>query len=91
VPSSAITADTVTVERAGKRERQRVVTGLAGNSSTIVLSGLHAGETVVLPTTTTTGTSSLLKRAGGLGGLGGGALGGGGGLGGGGALFRGGG
>ena len=35
--------------RGGKDVRQRVVTGLAGNSSTIVLSGLKAGETVVLP------------------------------------------
>ncbi len=45
VPTSAISADTVTVERDGKQVRQRVVTGLAGNSSTIILSGLKAGET----------------------------------------------
>ena len=49
VPTSAISADEVTVERGGKHVRQRVVTGLAGNSSTIILSGLKAGETVVLP------------------------------------------
>ncbi len=41
VPTTAITADTVTVVRGGKQVRQRVVTGLAGNSSTIVLSGLQ--------------------------------------------------
>jgi multidrug efflux pump subunit AcrA (membrane-fusion protein) len=93
VPTSAISADTVTVVRGGKHVRQRVVTGLAGNSSTIVLSGLKAGETIVLPsaTTTSSSTSSLSSRLGSRlsgGGLGGAALGGGGG---GGAFFRGGG
>jgi len=88
VPTSAISAGSVTVVRGGKDVRQRVVTGLAGNSSTIVLSGLKAGETVVLPTATSTRsstslTSRLSSRLGG-GGLGGG---GGGGLGGGGAVF----
>ncbi len=92
VPTTAISAGTVTVVRAGKHVRQRVVTGLAGNSSTIVLSGLKAGETIVLPTTSTStrsSTTSGLRRA-----LGGGATGGLGGLAGGGgppALFRGGG
>jgi multidrug efflux pump subunit AcrA (membrane-fusion protein) len=94
VPSSAIAADTVTVLRGGEHVRRRVVTGLTGNSTTIVRSGLKAGETVVLPTATTsaTGASSLLSRLGSrLGGAGalGGGLGGGGG--GGAALFRGGG
>ena len=32
VPTSAITADTVTVVRDGKHVRQRVVTGLAGTA-----------------------------------------------------------
>jgi multidrug efflux pump subunit AcrA (membrane-fusion protein) len=99
VPTSAISAGTVTVERGGKQVRQRVVTGLAGNSSTIILSGLKAGETVVLPAASTTSSSAtnLVSRIGsrlGGGGLGGGGLGGaGGGLGGGGgaAFFRGGG
>ncbi len=91
VPTSAISADTVTVVRNGKHVRQSVVTGLAGNSSTIILSGLQAGETVVLPTATNTGASLTSKLGGRLGGgLGGGGLGGGG-LGGGAALFRGGG
>jgi multidrug efflux pump subunit AcrA (membrane-fusion protein) len=82
VPTSAISADSVTVERAGKQVRQRVVTGLAGNTSTIVLSGLKAGETVVLPAAGSTSsgaslTSRLGRRltgagaAGGLGGAGG--------------------
>jgi hypothetical protein len=98
VPTSAITADTVTVERAGKQVRQRVVTGLAGNTSTIVLSGLKAGETVVLPAaaaTSSSATNVLSRLAGraGLGGAGGFAGAGGGGFAGagGGAFFRGGG
>ncbi len=93
VPSSAISAGTVTVVRNGKDVRQRVVTGLAGNSSTIILSGLKAGEQVLLPITSSSSSTSLTSRLGsrtsGLGGagaLGGGALGGGGG-----AFFRGGG
>lgn len=62
VPSSAITADTVTVLQSGKQVRKSVVTGLAGDSSTIVISGLNAGEVVVLPTSrsTSSSTSSLL-------------------------------
>jgi multidrug efflux pump subunit AcrA (membrane-fusion protein) len=102
VPTSAVSADSVTVERGGQQVRQRVVTGLAGNTSTIILSGLKAGETVVLPAATTTSsstgglTSRLGSRLGGTGGAGGlaGAAGGGGGFAGGGggaAFFRGGG
>ncbi|HTA97501.1 MAG TPA: HlyD family efflux transporter periplasmic adaptor subunit [Solirubrobacteraceae bacterium] len=97
VPTTAISADSVTVVRDGKDVRQRVVTGLAGNTSTIVVSGLKAGETVVLPAATSTSsstslTSRLSRLAGGGGGLGGGAAGGGGfGGGGGAAFFRGGG
>jgi multidrug efflux pump subunit AcrA (membrane-fusion protein) len=95
VPTTAITADTVTVVEHGKQVRRRVVTGLAGNDSTIVLSGLKAGEEIVLPVARSTTASSLTSRlgsrtggaglgaaAGGLGGGGGGAafLGGGGGF-----------
>jgi multidrug efflux pump subunit AcrA (membrane-fusion protein) len=97
VPTTAISADTVTVVRGAKQVRQRVVTGLAGDSSTIVLSGLKAGEEIVLPVARSS-ASSLASRLGsalgsrlGAGALGGGAGGGGfagGGLGGGG--FRGG-
>lgn len=90
VPSSAISAGSVTVLRGGKDVRVAVTTGLAGNSSTIVLSGLKAGETVVLPqasSTSSTNLSSLLRSRLGGGGGGGGAF-----LGGGGAtIFRGGG
>jgi len=56
------------VERGGKQVSQAVTTGLAGNSSTIVLSGLKAGETVLLPATSSTGSSgaSLTSKLGGL-------------------------
>lgn len=96
VPTSAISAEEVTVERGGKQVRRRVVTGLAGNTSTIVLSGLKAGETVVLPAASTTSSSTtnvlsrLGSRLGGAGIGGAGAFGGAGGAGGG-AFFRGGG
>jgi len=98
VPTSAISADSVTVEQGGKQVRQRVVTGLAGNTSTIILSGLKAGATVVLPAASSTSssaslTSRLAGRGAGLGATGGGLGGAGGGFAGGGgaALFRGGG
>ncbi len=93
VPTTAISADSVTVVRNGKDVRQRVVTGLAGNSSTIILSGLAAGEQVLLPITSSSSATSLTSRLGSRtsgGSLSGGALGGGLG-GGGGAFFRGGG
>ena len=65
VPTSAITAGTVTVVHDGTQSRRRVVTGPAGNSSTIVLSGLSAGEQVVLPVARSSSTtSSLLSRLG---------------------------
>ncbi len=78
VPSSAITGGAVTVLKEGKQLRRSVLTGLAGNTATIVLSGLSAGEQVVLPAArSTSSTSSLLSRLGsklGGGGLGGGAF-----------------
>jgi multidrug efflux pump subunit AcrA (membrane-fusion protein) len=75
VPTSAISADTVTVEQGGKQVRRRVVTGLAGNTSTIVLSGLKAGETVVLPAaSSTSSSSSLTSRLGNRTGLGSGGF-----------------
>jgi len=95
VPTSAISGGSVTVVQNGKQVRRRVVTGLAGNSSTIILSGLHAGEKIALPIATSTTSSSKTGASGrsgfGGGGLGGGGLGGGGLGGGGAALFRGGG
>jgi HlyD family secretion protein len=83
VPTSAITADTVTVVHDGTQTRRRVVTGLAGNSSTIVRSGLAAGEQIVLPIAHTSSTTSSIlsrlgSRTGALGGAAGGLGGGGG-------------
>jgi multidrug efflux pump subunit AcrA (membrane-fusion protein) len=98
IPTSAVSSGSVTVVRGGHSVRQAVVTGLAGNSSTIVLNGLRAGETVVLPQATTNSNTSglgsaLRSRLGrgslgaGVGGTGGGGTGGGGTGGGGGSLF----
>jgi hypothetical protein len=76
VPTDAISAGTVTVERNGKEVPQPVVTGLAGNSTTIIASGLQSGETVVLPTVSASSSSSA--RLGATTGRGTGTLGGGG-------------
>jgi multidrug efflux pump subunit AcrA (membrane-fusion protein) len=55
VPSRAISgaggAQTVTVTSGGKTETRTVTTGLVGDSTTAVLSGLQPGEQVVLPST----------------------------------------
>ncbi len=83
VPTSAISGGAVTVVRKGKHIRQTVVTGLAGNATTIVLSGLKAGEEIALPVASTSGATSLTSKLAGR--AGGGALGGG--LGGGGGVF----
>jgi hypothetical protein len=78
VPTSAISGGAVTVTHSGKQERRTVTAGLAGDSATIILSGLHAGEEVVLPVASTSSATSLLSRLGGktgsgtLGGAGGG-------------------
>ncbi|MHB8532363.1 MAG: efflux RND transporter periplasmic adaptor subunit [Solirubrobacteraceae bacterium] len=81
VPSSAITAGSVIVLRKGKQERHSVTTGLAGGSTTIVTSGLEAGEQVLLPTPAggSSSATNVLSRLGSKAG-GGGALGGGGGF-----------
>jgi multidrug efflux pump subunit AcrA (membrane-fusion protein) len=97
VPTSAISGGSVTVLHGSKRETRQVTTGLAGDSATIVASGLKAGETVLLPTATTTSSSSRSALSGlrssfrGAGATGGGFGGAGGGTPGGGALLRGGG
>jgi multidrug efflux pump subunit AcrA (membrane-fusion protein) len=86
VPTTAISGGSVTVLSNGSQVRRRVVTGLAGDSSTIILSGLAAGETVVLPAAAT--SSSRTSSTGrGVGPVGGGLGGGGGFPGGGAALF----
>jgi macrolide-specific efflux system membrane fusion protein len=55
IPSRAISgaggAQTVTVSSGGKTETRSVTTGLVGDSTTEILSGLEPGEQVVLPST----------------------------------------
>jgi multidrug efflux pump subunit AcrA (membrane-fusion protein) len=63
VATSAIKGGSVTVLRDGKREARSITTGLAGDNTTIVLSGLKAGEEVVLASATSSG-SSLSSRLG---------------------------
>ena len=79
VATSAIKNGSVTVLRNGKKVQKSVTTGLAGDSTTLITSGLKAGETIVLSSTSATGTSSSTgtRKAGG-GGIGGGIGGGGG-------------
>jgi multidrug efflux pump subunit AcrA (membrane-fusion protein) len=79
VPTTAISRGSVTVVRGGKHVSQPVSTGLAGDSSTIILGGLKTGEEVVLPSVTTSTSSSSKASGVRVGGLaGGGGLGGGG-------------
>ena len=88
IPTSAIKGGTVTVLRNGKHVTQTVTTGLAGDSTTIVLTGLTEGERVVQTIAASSGSSSSPFGSGGSsrsrglgGGLGGGGFpGGGGGL-----------
>lgn len=58
---------TVTVQKGGTTSVVPVQTGVTGDSTTEIISGLSAGETVVLPTTTSTSTGN-----GGIPGVGGG-------------------
>jgi macrolide-specific efflux system membrane fusion protein len=94
VPNAAVSGSaslaTVTVLRNGKQTQQQVAVGLRGDSRTQIISGLSAGEQVVIKTTlpplssTTTSTTGAASgtlggtgtRPGGLGGAGGGAGGG---------------
>ena len=90
-PTAAVSGSgrsaTVTVLRNGKQQRVAVVAGLQGDSSTAILSGLKAGDVVVLPsvtiasssssslfggTTTTSSGGGSSRRGGGFGGFGGG-------------------
>jgi macrolide-specific efflux system membrane fusion protein len=89
VPSAAVrgtgTVGTVTVVTKGKQSTVTVGVGLHGDTSTQIVSGLKAGQQVVVSTATAglagTGTGTGTGRTGGLGGtggFGGGGLGGGG-------------
>jgi hypothetical protein len=95
VPSQALSGSTVTVEgKDGSQTTQRVQTGVVGDSTTQIVSGLKVGDKVVIRSAAAsagTGAASgsnqinnaLRNRVGGGGGLGGGLSGGGGGGGGG--------
>ena len=84
VPNAAVTGSgslgTVTLVKNGKDVTQQVVVGLRGASRTQIISGVNAGDqlvvTIALPSlstsTNTSGTSSGTLGGGGLGGLGGG-------------------
>ena len=79
VPNQALTGSSIQVENSnGDTETKSVETGLVGDSSTEIVSGLEAGDTVVIPQTTV--DSSGIDSPGGdaAGGLGGGFAGGGG-------------
>jgi multidrug efflux pump subunit AcrA (membrane-fusion protein) len=89
LPSAAITTtgpiSTVTVLASGKKTVTRVTTGVVGDSTTQVLSGVKVGQVVVEPvasvSASTTGSTSTGGLGGGLtggGGFGGGGFGGGG-------------
>jgi macrolide-specific efflux system membrane fusion protein len=97
VPNAAVTGNgslaTVTDERNGKQTQQQVAVGLRGDSRTQIISGLSAGDQVVIKTTlpplssattsTTSGSNGTLggtgaRPGGGFGGGGGGFAGGGG-------------
>ena len=62
LPTSAITTtgriSTVSVLRSGKQTIQPVTTGLAGDTSTQITSGLSAGDVVVQPSVTASGTGT---------------------------------
>ena len=81
VPTAAVSGSgsnaSVTVLRSGKQVRVPVVAGLAGDSSTAILSGLTNGESVVLPSVnlSSSGSSSTSNQNGGFGGRFGGGLG----------------
>jgi hypothetical protein len=83
VPTQALQGSSVTVVKNGKRTTQRVETGVAGDSTTQVISGLSAGDQVVVTSASaaagasaTGGTTSGTGRAGGVGGAAAGGLGG---------------
>jgi hypothetical protein len=97
VPSQALRGSNVTVEKNGARTTQRVQTGVVGDSATQVVSGLSAGDKVIITSTSAAsgqaaaGAGQARTGLGGAGGFGGGAGGGGFGGGAGGGGFRGGG
>jgi multidrug efflux pump subunit AcrA (membrane-fusion protein) len=76
VPSEALTGKSVTVEEEGGKEATKTVTtGLTGDETTEVVSGLKAGETLVLPEVSVATATASPEAGGETGGFpGGGAL-----------------
>jgi multidrug efflux pump subunit AcrA (membrane-fusion protein) len=77
IPNQALHGNTVTVLRNGKRTTQPVETGVVGDSDTQVVSGLAAGDQVIVTSTAATLGAAASRAgqngaAGGLRGLGGG-------------------
>ncbi|MFA4928795.1 MAG: HlyD family efflux transporter periplasmic adaptor subunit, partial [Patulibacter sp.] len=74
VPSQAVRGRSVTVRRDGKDEQVTVQTGVVGDSTTLISSGLSAGDVVVLPTLTVSGGGAAggIPGGGGAGGAAGG-------------------
>ncbi len=75
VPTQALQGSNVTVVKDGKRTTQRVTTGVAGDSTTQIVSGLSAGQQVVVTSSSaaaganasgsgTSGTGGLTGRTG---------------------------
>ena len=83
VPTQALQGNSVTVLRDGERSTQQVQTGVAGDSTTQILSGLKEGDTVIVTSTAAaaaaSGNGNAAGPGGGLGRFGGGGFGGGGG------------
>jgi macrolide-specific efflux system membrane fusion protein len=71
VPSQALTGSAVTVERAGRRSTQRVQTGVVGDGTTQIVSGLNEGDTVVVTSTTVRSSGAQQPNQGAFGGGGG--------------------
>jgi hypothetical protein len=79
VPTQALTGTTVTVVQNGKQTARTVTTGLTGDSTTQIVSGLSAGDQVVVRSAVVTpsATSAAGQQSRGFGGGFGGGLGGG--------------
>jgi RND family efflux transporter MFP subunit len=86
VPSRAVSGTSVTVKQGGKDVQRQVTTGLVGDSTTEIVSGLRAGDQVVLPSASGLGAAAA-QALGGNGGAISRGLGGGGAPGGGGGVF----
>jgi multidrug efflux pump subunit AcrA (membrane-fusion protein) len=80
VTSAAVSGSTVTLLKNGRHVSTPVTTGVVGDSTTQLLSGVKAGDQVVVtiaPTASSTNSGSRSGAAGGFGGAAGGGLGGG--------------